>query len=106
MAREQGVERAEVALFLLGHVAHEWAEMRVGFQNGRCLGGVDEDCGQFAGLVDAEGGGEVFFLPPSKGDWLRGMRGSCGVCGCCCRVCTWYNGVDIAASGSELEEMR
>ena len=32
------------------------------FQDWRGLGGVDEGCGEFAGVVHAEGGGEEVFL--------------------------------------------
>lgn len=48
------VECAEVAGFLVEHVGHEGAEVRVSADEGACLRGVDEGGGKFAGLVDAE----------------------------------------------------
>lgn len=41
MAREKGVEGGEVGGFLRVHVMHEGAEVRVGFDDGWGLRGVD-----------------------------------------------------------------
>ena len=62
MLREDRVEVLEVADFLVMHVLHEALEVRVGAEKGRCLRGVDEDGGQLAGLVDAQGGVEEVAL--------------------------------------------
>ena len=50
----EGVERAEVSGFLLVHVGHERAEVRMAGYDGCGLGCVDFGGGEFAGLVDAE----------------------------------------------------
>ena len=54
MFSEEGVEGGEVAGFLVVHVFHEGAEVRVGGHEGGRLGSVDEGGGEFAGVVDAE----------------------------------------------------
>lgn len=40
--------------FLVVHVSHERAEVRVFADDDGGLGGVDECCGEFAGLVDSK----------------------------------------------------
>lgn len=42
---DEFVEGREVTVFLIVHVFHQWAQVRVGFDDWRCLGGVDEDGG-------------------------------------------------------------
>lgn len=54
MLRDEVVEGVEVAEFLVVHVLHEGAEVRVRADYWRGLGGVDEDGGEFAGLVYTE----------------------------------------------------
>lgn len=39
---------------LVVHVSHQGAEMRVLADDEGVLGGIDESCGEFAGLVDSE----------------------------------------------------
>lgn len=39
---------------LVVHVSHQGAEMRVLADDDGALSGVDEGCGEFAGLVDSE----------------------------------------------------
>lgn len=39
---------------LVVHVGHQGAEVRVLADDDGALGGVDEGCGEFAGLVDSE----------------------------------------------------
>lgn len=51
---DEAVEGLEVLGFLVVHVGHEGAEVRVLAEDGGCLGCVDADGGEFAGLVDAE----------------------------------------------------
>lgn len=48
------VEGGEVPGFLVVHVLHEGTQVRVGFDDGGGLRGVDQGGGEFAGLVDAE----------------------------------------------------
>jgi hypothetical protein len=43
-----------VASFLVVHMSHERAEVRVFADDDRGLGGVDECCGEFAGLIDSK----------------------------------------------------
>lgn len=40
--------------FLVVHVSHEGAEVRMLADDDGGLGGVDECCGEFAGLVDSK----------------------------------------------------
>lgn len=40
--------------FLVVHVSHEGAEVRMLADDDGGLGGVDERCGEFAGLVDSK----------------------------------------------------
>lgn len=47
------VEVFVVASFLVVHVFHQGSEVRVCPCEDGGLGGVDEDCGEFASLVDA-----------------------------------------------------
>lgn len=54
MASKEMVKSGEVAGFLSVHMLHHGTEMWVGLHDERGLGGVDEGCGEFAGLVDAE----------------------------------------------------
>lgn len=51
---QEGVEGVEVGGFLIVHVGHEGAEMRVAADEGGSLGCVDEGGGELAGLVHAE----------------------------------------------------
>jgi hypothetical protein len=78
---EDVVEGFEVAGFLVVHVLHQRSEVRVRFGDGRGLSGVDERCGEFACLVDPEGGFEVLLLCVSEGPFgsiLAGIELSCG----------------------------
>lgn len=52
------VEEVVVAGFLVVHVLHQRTQVGVFFHEQRGLRGVDQDGGEFAGLVYAEGGGE------------------------------------------------
>lgn len=54
MLVNQLVEGLEVVGFLVVHVFHEWAEVRVLADEDGSLRGVDEGSGEFAGLVYAE----------------------------------------------------
>lgn len=56
------VEVFEVAGFLVVHVLHEGPQVGVRAGEDGGLGRVDEDGGQLAGLVDAQGRGEEGFL--------------------------------------------
>jgi len=47
------VEELVVSGFLVVHVFHEWAQVRMRAHDDGVLGGVDEDGGEFAGLVYA-----------------------------------------------------
>jgi hypothetical protein len=51
---DEAVEGREVDGFLVVHVSHERAEVRVFADDDGGLGGVDECCGEFAGLVDSK----------------------------------------------------
>lgn len=48
--------------FLVVHVSHERAEVRVFADDDGGLGGVNECCGEFAGLVDSKSRGEKVAL--------------------------------------------
>lgn len=48
--------------FLVVHVSHERAEVRVLADDDGGLGGVDERCGEFAGLIDSKSRREKFAL--------------------------------------------
>lgn len=54
MAGQERVEGGEVARFLGVHVLHQWPQVRVRFDDGWRLRGVDECCSEFAGLIDTE----------------------------------------------------
>lgn len=75
---EDGVEVVEVAEFLVVHVLHEGFEVGVGAEEGGRLSGVDEDGGEFAGLVDAEGGVEEVALGGGEGLYRGGGGGGGG----------------------------
>lgn len=47
------IEELEVACFLVVHVPHQGHELRIGANHWWDLGIVDEDCGEFAGLIYA-----------------------------------------------------
>lgn len=51
---EEVAEDFEVAIFLIVHVLHERSEMGVCADDGRRLGGVDEDGSEFTGVIDSE----------------------------------------------------
>lgn len=67
MLAQDGVEVCVVAGFLVVHVLHEGPEVRVCPHDDGVLGGVDEDGGEFAGLVYAQGGGEEGALGGGEG---------------------------------------
>lgn len=48
--------------FLVVHVSHERTEVRVLADDDGGLGGVDERCGEFTGLIDTKSRGEKFTL--------------------------------------------
>ena len=71
MLGDDAVEVVVVPCFLVVHVFHERAQVRVRpCYDGR-LGGVDEDGSQFACLVYAEGRGEELLL--CGGEWPDGF---------------------------------
>lgn len=51
---DQGVEGVKMVRLLVVHVLHQWAEVRMLSDEGRCLRGVDEGGGELACLVDPE----------------------------------------------------
>lgn len=61
------VEVLVVACLLVVHVFHQWSEVRVSFCEDGDLSGVDENGSEFAGLVDAQGGGEELLLFGGEG---------------------------------------
>lgn len=72
MFRQDAVEVLVVACFLVVHVLHQWAQVGVCARYDGRLGGVDEDGGELAGLVDAQGRGEEVALLLGEGtDGLR-----------------------------------
>lgn len=74
MFGEQEVELCKVARFLVVHVFHQRAKVRVRFGYWRRLGGVNEGCGQLAGLIHAEGGVEEFLLRGRERASAGGVR--------------------------------
>jgi hypothetical protein len=54
MFRNELIECLEMPGFLIVHVLHKGSEVRVLANKDRILGGIDQDSGQFAGLVDAK----------------------------------------------------
>lgn len=54
MAGQERVEGGEVARLLSVHVLHQWPQVRVRFDDGWRLRGVDERCSEFAGLINSK----------------------------------------------------
>jgi len=52
MFRNELIESLEMSSFLIVHVLHEGSEVRVLANDYRILGGIDQDGGQFACLID------------------------------------------------------
>lgn len=48
------IEVSEMAFFLIVHVLHERSQMRMGFDEWRGLGRVDEDGSQLSGLIHSQ----------------------------------------------------
>lgn len=70
------IEGLEVAGFLIVHVFHQWAEVRVSFDNGRRLGRVDQGSCKLPGLVDTQGTvEEVSLLFGEDGSVVVGIFG-------------------------------
>lgn len=67
MLAQDVVEVGVVPGFLVVHVLHQRAQVRVGAHDDGVLRGVDEDGGEFAGLVNAQRGGEEVPLFLRKG---------------------------------------
>jgi hypothetical protein len=79
MLADDFVEVLVVPCFLVVHVLHERAQMGVRAHENGVLGSVDEDGGEFAGLVDAQGGGEEVALLLGEGaDRLFFLGGGIG----------------------------
>lgn len=62
MLGKQMIEMREVTSFLIVHVLHQRAKMRMGLDNGWRLGGIDAGGGQFAGVIYSKSSGEKVFL--------------------------------------------
>lgn len=87
MFGEDLVEVLEVPGFLIVHVFHQTPQLRVGFNGWRGLSGVDERCGEFAGVIDAKGGIEELFLFFGEGlstGWLGCVEVGGRGFACCC----------------------
>lgn len=66
MVSQQVIESFEMASFLIVHVLHQRTEMRVCLCDWRSLGRVDESCGQFSSMIDAESLVQEFLLGCSE----------------------------------------